>query len=555
MERREEQNPMIKATKNHLLFAVAGVFALAAVGCVSEDSTPAAPIRDASFVGYSNPDTKQTTCGNCHVDVQAEWAQTKHANAWADLQASGHASEMCNKCHTVNGGTNGTGDTTGFFTVSADAQRFYRDVQCESCHGAGANHISAPGESQPIPTFKVDNTYADGCTACHNSAHHPFAEQLAASKHGEMPNWEGAAGGCQVNCHTVWGAQTQMAARGPFREMGIAPLTTTLPPGLTCQLCHEPHDAVDNPAQLRLSLSTMDTAQHACGKCHNRNPVPTLSSSRGPHSAQAGVVFGTAGWVPASFGNISGPARHGTQEGSCTTCHMSSGPVNDAAGNFVVQNTGHTFTVLPCLNAAATATGGVDTSAACTPAQESFAACATSNCHGSEASAEHAMELLQAEVMGKVRTLWVDVNGDGNVDRFPIDSGFVPLVFQRDSGLATALRQFQPCSGASYDATTGAMTEGGCLDSLVGGVIVIPWGSKKAIAADAVITAAEGARFNALLAASPNQHGDGSKGVHNPSYVRTLLDRTIALMRSTYSYLPQSSAPVQTPIARSSRRR
>ena len=60
---------MVKATRNHLLFAVAGVFALAAVGCVSEDSTPTDVVRDASFVGYSNPDTKQTTCGNCHVDV------------------------------------------------------------------------------------------------------------------------------------------------------------------------------------------------------------------------------------------------------------------------------------------------------------------------------------------------------------------------------------------------------------------------------------------------------------------------------------------------------
>jgi len=498
---------MVKATKSHLLFAVAGVFALAAVGCVSEDATPAAPTRDASFVGYSSPDTKQTTCGNCHVDVQAEWAQTKHSSAWADLQASGNADASCNKCHTTNGLTNGVGDSTGFFTVSATAQRFYQDVQCESCHGPGAAHISAPGESQPLSTMLVDNTYNDGCAACHNSTHHPFAEQLAVSRHGRMPNWEGptnTGASCQVNCHSGFGAMGVYATRAPFRDGQKTAVYTDTAVGLMCSVCHEPHNAVGNPAQLRLAgLSTTDTAQHVCGKCHNRSPVATASSwrsSRGAHSAQFASLQGYAGWVPASFGNIKGPARHGTMEGSCATCHMNNAPVNTAAGAFAVQNVGHTFEVIPCLNAASVGTGGIDTSAAgCTEEQRDFSACGTSSCHGSQESARLAMDRTQSEIRSYVSLLWIDADGDQTIDALPVDSGWIPKLLQHDATRAAGTKRL---------ATSGP---------------------------DTLETVAKGARFNLLTFGHPAGHADGSWGVHNPGYIRAVMANTVNLMRTTYA--------------------
>jgi hypothetical protein len=500
---------MIKATRTHMLLAAAGLFALTAAGCVSEKATPGAPLRDAAFLGYSNPDTKQTTCGNCHTDVQAEWKQTKHASAWANLQASGHADDSCNKCHTTNGATNLGADTAGFFSISADAKKLYQDVQCEACHGPGADHVSAPGETQPIPTFKVDNTYADGCASCHNGAYQPFAEQLAISRHGEMPNWEGAAGSCQVNCHTVWGAQTQMAARGPFREMNLPPLTTTEAPGLTCSLCHQPHEtADDNPAQLRapftlVAASAADSSRHLCGKCHSRGAAATTASwrsSRGGHSGQFADLMGYGGWAPPSFGNIQGPSRHGTMEGSCTTCHMHRAPINTAAGDFAVQNVGHSFEVAPCLNAASLGTGGIDTSAAgCTEEQRDFSACATSNCHGSQESARHAMDLLQSEIKAYADVLWIDGDGDATIDSLPIDQGWLPKLLQHDRTRAV---------GSKRLGTTGG---------------------------DTVETVAKGARFNVLTLANPTRHGDGSFGVHNPAYIRAVMAKTVNLVRSTYA--------------------
>src|SRR6185436_16233115 len=99
---------------------------------------------DADFVGYSNPATQQTTCGNCHVDKQRTWSRTGHARAWADLQNSGHAAPACERCHTTNGTSNLAADTAGYLGVAANAKQFYKDVQCESCHGPGGGHITNP---------------------------------------------------------------------------------------------------------------------------------------------------------------------------------------------------------------------------------------------------------------------------------------------------------------------------------------------------------------------------------------------------------------------------
>ncbi len=137
---------MLTNAKSRFLVAVACGAAASAMGCVSEKATPGAPVRDAAFLGYSVPDTKQTTCGNCHVDVQAEWSQTKHASAWADLQASGHAIESCNKCHTTNGATNTGPDTSGFFAATTDAaKKLTRTCSARRATGPAREPHQRPG--------------------------------------------------------------------------------------------------------------------------------------------------------------------------------------------------------------------------------------------------------------------------------------------------------------------------------------------------------------------------------------------------------------------------
>ena len=122
---------------------LAAALLVAAFGCTNEkivfkDREPFNPPPDGAFLGYFTVDTKQTTCGNCHVGVQTSWAQTKHSEAWADLQASGHASGSCNACHSVSELGNSVGHAAGY-SVKADS--VYQDVQCESCHGPGYTHV------------------------------------------------------------------------------------------------------------------------------------------------------------------------------------------------------------------------------------------------------------------------------------------------------------------------------------------------------------------------------------------------------------------------------
>src|SRR5512140_878180 len=72
---------------------------------VYRDRPPFSPPPDANsgFLGYFDVATQKTNCGNCHVDHQARWEGTKHAKAWATLQAIGQSGNAaCVGCHTVN---------------------------------------------------------------------------------------------------------------------------------------------------------------------------------------------------------------------------------------------------------------------------------------------------------------------------------------------------------------------------------------------------------------------------------------------------------------------
>ncbi|HZK79367.1 MAG TPA: multiheme c-type cytochrome, partial [Gemmatimonadaceae bacterium] len=118
-----------------LLAALIGAISLAACSSdkiVYRDRQPFnQPLAAAAgFLGYYDTVTKQTTCGNCHADFQGKWSQTKHARAWADLQANAGKAASCEGCHSVTGNGNAAvGTPVGYAGVKSAA---YTDVQCES---------------------------------------------------------------------------------------------------------------------------------------------------------------------------------------------------------------------------------------------------------------------------------------------------------------------------------------------------------------------------------------------------------------------------------------
>src|SRR5207344_892161 len=133
-----------------------------------------------------------TTCGNCHSLHQRDWAGTVHSQAWSDLVASGHqaASGSCDACHSVSSYGNMAVAPAGYKKVADSA---YHDVQCESCHGPGFAHVSAPDQpgqpgNPPLANVFVD-TAANGpgtCAACHSGTHTPYWEEWKQSLHARM---------------------------------------------------------------------------------------------------------------------------------------------------------------------------------------------------------------------------------------------------------------------------------------------------------------------------------------------------------------------------------
>ena len=485
------------SSAHHLLLNVTAILALAAAGCVKDNtSSVTATPRDAAFVGYSDPATKQTTCGNCHIDRQRDWQATKHASAWTDLQASGHATASCNVCHTTNGASNLGVDTAGYFAVSGAAKQYYQDVQCESCHGPGAAHISAPDETQPLASIHADTASANGCGTCHTGTHEPFVDQWRQSLHGSVEPAANGNAAC-AGCHSGQGALARFDTKVNYIELG----STTWEP-IVCSVCHDPHGS-SNPHQLRYPISTPDLTTNLCMQCHYRRANPDPTSSRGAHSPQGPMLLGEAGWIPPDFQYASAQqaSTHGTEANPnlCVTCHMEFYDVTDkATGSFVLHSVGHLFRAIPCTDS----TGAPIFNDTCPDTQRRFNACATGGCHATGAQALADRQVLIGRLTNEINVLWIDANHNGVLDSFPVDSGLLAIVRQKTPG------DF---------STTGAGAN--------------------------TITIGEGAWFNCDLI----NRGDGSFGVHNPIYAEALLLGSTAAVRAQYTYLPPAP-PAQAAV-------
>lgn len=503
----------------HRTFILAGL----TIGCLSactdtvyRDRPPfnQPPDQASGFLGYYTPADRQTTCGNCHVGQQADWSRTKHSTAWGDLQASGFAQSTCEGCHSVNSRGNQPFAHVGYDSVKSAV---YHDVQCESCHGPGFEHVKNPTvvANRPIPSINVDTAAAltnSSCGACHSDTgparHHSYLKEWLASRHGQLRASPAGNTSC-VQCHEGKGALAAWGVNTVYQELG----TTTLLPQ-NCVVCHDPHGTAKDPAtglpwtgQLRFPIDVPNVATNLCTKCHDRQPDPSPASSRGPHGTQGPVLFGTAGYFPpgSSYDTTEILTTHGSSANPrlCAGCHVNKLTGVDAGGNTITFS-GHSFHPLPCLQSKNPAVVDTTYTNDCPydAPSRSWASCTNSGCHASETIAVQRLNQFEAERDDYVHTLWVDVNHNQTVDAFPADSGYlaeVKLNHPNDLNFTTA-----------------------------------PYNT--------VITPAKGALFNTqMLAEDLASHPDGSHGVHNPFLYRALLQSSIADLIANYG--PFQSAP------------
>ncbi|HUK20348.1 MAG TPA: cytochrome c3 family protein [Gemmatimonadales bacterium] len=472
------------------------------------------PDSTNGFLGYYTVSTKQTNCGNCHVSAQTSWIGTKHAQAWADLQGSGHASSSCNGCHAVSQLGNSVGHPAGYLVASDSA---YHDVQCENCHGPGHTHASSPTQAnEPLASIHVDTGLTNGCGGCHTGVHEPFVDQWVQSAHGSGPGFAHAVGNTSCTpCHEGKAAMTvKFHVTGAFVEK-----TDTSNQRIVCTVCHDPHGTAGYEGQLRASIAT-PTTDNLCVSCHSRTATPPwpvatgTSASRGPHGAQGLLVIGqNVGWIPPNFQYDTNQivSSHGTAANPrlCATCHVSTETITDkATGAFQFQSVGHLFTAASCIDPG---TGLPTTSTSCPIGQRDFNACVNSGCHLTAQAASSAFQAEQASLDNLLDQLWVDSNNNGIIDA--TDGGLLAQMVARGSAADSAQLNF--------GSSTTTVAKGTIWNAALG-------------ATDDRTYWLAGTVFGKSWAA----HASAGNGVHNPFLLEALLSASIAALHTASGLTP-----------------
>ncbi|MDH3198994.1 MAG: multiheme c-type cytochrome [Candidatus Krumholzibacteria bacterium] len=475
------------------------------------------------FLGYYDVAAHKTVCGNCHASTQGQWRSTKHSDAWATLQASGEAQAACEGCHTLSELGNSVSQSGGY-TTTRDAA--YQDVQCESCHGPGFEHVSLPdGGTAPLPSIAIPQDYTtatNGCAECHQGAGQPFADQWVESRHGyagnTFPRERDPATNVCPQCHEGREAiRTKFNVTTKFVEQ--ADPTNYQP--IVCAVCHDPHSRA-NEGQLRAPLAEPSREQ-ICVRCHSRegHPIPGTATRRGPHAAQGLLVIGEdAGWIPPGFSGDTANAiagTHGTTANPrlCASCHVYMFDVTDpGTGAFVIRSVGHTFEAIGCLDPAT----GLPVGGDCALADRNFKGCAIAGCHSSEDAARAAFTTVRSRMNFLTDLLWTDTDADSVLEA--TDSGILPQVLAQAIAAGDSNQinlydaTFTPAEGAIWNAQLAYTHERE------------QWSNFRIAGQWSCATPAPGCATGSTNTA----HKSSGEGVHNPF----LLD---ALLTSSASYL------------------
>lgn len=337
-------------------------------------------------------------CTNCHdypevaPDKFTPWAQTGHAEIFTNnLNTSTHYGENCFACHGVgfnpaainngmddsqdyqdflgSGMINNPGDNWTEVLEDFPATAKLANIQCENCHGPQTPLSHKRGE----PRIDISS---DVCAVCHGEPlrHARFQQwQLSGHANYELAIDESNSGNC-ARCHTGNGFLEWLPilldddpATDPLANIQVNWTTDETHPQ-TCATCHDPHaigttTGADTNATVRISGDTppliagftaTDVGRGAiCMTCHNtrrglRNDaifpdlVGTSESVRAPHGgAQGDVLMGQNAYL-VTVGNRGNHSMTVNVQDTCVTCHMEATPPPDVL-SYNQGGTNHTF--------------------------------------------------------------------------------------------------------------------------------------------------------------------------------------------------------------------
>ncbi len=477
------------------------------------------PIDAPPFDSMPLDQVTNEVCLSCHTLGYDQGAPSSNNGFNDEMKAFGWA--FPNVLQT----TNWTNMEAQYPTVSALA-----NIQCENCHGP--SHSYAHGSS-PQDLLERVNWRSGVCYQCHDGqgpdwVSSPHANLQLSMSEGTIQGMGTNAAHCgrchsaqgfgsyvdQVVAHGITGA-TNVLGFGTMSTAQLAALGLTVSQvqPQTCQACHDPHDAT-NPDQLRVYDTTMVAAGFTvqsvgagavCMQCHNtrnnlHNDSVSLTAYGSPYVAphtpsQTDVLMGQNSY----FTGITGTAtiyvsKHANIADTCVTCHMTYNPNGSAM---------HVWTINP---------------------QDKGSIC--ENCHGVGVTGDG----LQTEVAGLLSQLETKLGGEV--------AAAISFSMSASGGSYTVWAGNQQVTGASI--TSAVFTE---VHGQQGYLLIDNNGVSYPAAALGAITATTGTPgpiFWINDAANPITttivesgwnyalvNGDGSLGIHNPTYVLTILDNTL----------------------------
>lgn len=226
----------------------------------------------------------------------------------------------CSSCHITGNDINKvvSGNDTSYVSTWANSSSLLNmSIGCESCHGPGSDHVSAPSTSNIYgPTQMSAAPLArrlEVCGQCHSRAastnrtyEYPYNEttdssyypgQVLANYYTIWQNYFNAFGGPGVWPDTMTARQHHQQ----WQDMSYSQHNNNMP----CYQCHNPHAQTANNHQLKLSSDNNDI----CLQCHNN-----FGSIGNPDSA-AITAHTHHPYDPTNQNQTGGASR-------CTKCHM-----------------------------------------------------------------------------------------------------------------------------------------------------------------------------------------------------------------------------------------
>ena len=531
------------------------------------------------------PDPLCTTChnGGFAVDEFTPWAGTKHSGIFSVgiNGGPGTASSDCLPCHTV-GYDLGANNNGGFDDLAAaqtppwvlpdvlqpgnwgslltnfPAVARLANIQCESCHGpnaSGAHESTGPiNNRNPFTSARISYS-SEVCGPCHGDTdNHEYSDWSVPNP---VDNWahsnrsralsDGASASCG-RCHSAQGFTVfldQLAAgnvgninnpqvvnQAPWSSVTMA---NVMP--VTCPACHDPHDAT-NANQLRVygdtallpaGFKVTGMGKGAlCITCHNsRNGVQadntltwlhedtnTYTGKLGysaPHLATQGDVFaGHNAWF-MGIGNLPMISKHAAVEDTCVGCHMTLQPKTFLSAEGTPTTNSHLFRILD-----------EDLATVC-------ANCHSSNVDGAgiRATTEAGLSALAAKLTGAATTLF---NGTATIKIVGAVNPTTEATIGSDGNgtfagtLVSDLALTEVHGQISLVFTTSSPVT-------LGGVSVSAFAVQLGNIQDNVTSTALYANNSPFVKGAWNYfliHSDDSSGFHNPSFVQSVLNNTLA---------------------------